>query len=64
MAEKDKRADGDARSKQAEGAPTLGGRPREDVEDREHFTLVLENGQAFSADDISELLSRPDSPFR
>jgi hypothetical protein len=26
--------------------------------------LVLENGQAFSADDIFELVARPDSPFR
>ncbi|KAB2854918.1 hypothetical protein [Sphingopyxis sp. SCN 67-31] len=32
--------------------------------EREHFTLVLENGQAFSADDIFELVARPDSPFR
>lgn len=32
--------------------------------DREQFTLVLENGQAFSADDIAELLARPDSPCR
>lgn len=30
---------------------------------RERFTLILENGQAFSADDISEMLERPDSPF-
>ncbi len=37
---------------------------RASPQDREQFTLVLENGQAFSADDISELLSRPDSPFR
>lgn len=32
--------------------------------EREHYSLVLENGQAFSADDISEMLSRDDSPFR
>lgn len=31
--------------------------------ERERFTLILENGQAFSADDISEMLERPDSPF-
>ena len=31
---------------------------------RERYSLVLENGQAFSADDISEMLSRDDSPFR
>lgn len=32
--------------------------------EREQYSLILENGQAFSADDISELLQRPDSPFR
>lgn len=32
--------------------------------DRERFTLILDNGQSFSASDISEMLSRPDSPFR
>lgn len=32
--------------------------------EREYFTLILENGQAFSADDIDELLARADSPFR
>lgn len=32
--------------------------------ERERFSLVLENGQAFSADDISEMLGRADSPFR
>ena len=32
--------------------------------EREQFTLVLENGQAFSADDIADLVKRPDSPFR
>ena len=32
--------------------------------ERERFSLVLENGQAFSADDISEMLGREDSPFR
>lgn len=32
--------------------------------ERERYSLVLENGQAFSADDISEMLSRDDSPFR
>ena len=31
---------------------------------REQFTLRLENGQAFSADDIVELVERPDPPFR
>lgn len=31
--------------------------------ERERFTLIFENGQAFSADDISEMLERPDSPF-
>lgn len=32
--------------------------------EREHYSLILENGQAFSSDDISEMLSREDSPFR
>lgn len=32
--------------------------------ERERFSLVLENGQAFSADDIAELLIREDSPFQ
>ena len=32
--------------------------------EREQFTLVLENGQAFSADDIADLVKRPDSPIR
>lgn len=40
MAEKDKRADGDARSEQAEGAPTPGGLPQEDVEDRDNVGIV------------------------
>jgi hypothetical protein len=31
--------------------------------ERERYSLLLENGQAFSADDISQLLERPDSPF-
>lgn len=31
---------------------------------RERYTLLMENGQAFSADAISELLERPDSPYR
>lgn len=31
--------------------------------ERERFSLVLENGPAFSADDIAELLIREDSPF-
>jgi hypothetical protein len=31
--------------------------------EREHFTLILENGEAFSADDISQLLAPADSPF-
>jgi hypothetical protein len=31
--------------------------------ERERYSLLLENGQAFSADDISQLLDRPDSPF-
>lgn len=32
--------------------------------ERERFTLILENGQAFAADDIADLLARPDAPFR
>lgn len=32
-------------------------------QERGAFSLVLENGQAFSADDIDALLRRPDSPF-
>ena len=32
--------------------------------ERERYSLVLDNGQAFSADDIAELLARADSPFR
>jgi hypothetical protein len=32
--------------------------------EREHFSLILENGQAFSSDDISAMLGRKDSPFR
>lgn len=32
--------------------------------ERERYSLVLENGQAFSHDDIVELLGREDSPFR
>ena len=40
MAEKDKRADGDARLEQAEGAPTPGGLPQEDVEDRDNVGIV------------------------
>lgn len=32
--------------------------------EREQYSLLLENGQAYSADDISQLLERPDSPFR
>lgn len=32
--------------------------------ERERFTLILENGQAFAADDITDLLKRADSPFR
>lgn len=31
--------------------------------ERERYSLILENGQAFAADDIAELLERPDSPF-
>jgi hypothetical protein len=31
---------------------------------REQFTLRLENGQAFLADDIVELVERQGSPFR
>ncbi len=31
--------------------------------EREQYSLILENGQAFAADDIAELLARPDSPF-
>ncbi len=40
MAEKDKRADGDARSEQAEGTPTPGGLPQEDAEDRDNVGIV------------------------
>lgn len=32
--------------------------------ERERYSLVLENGQAFSPDDITEMLGREDSPFR
>ncbi len=32
-------------------------------DERERYSLVLEDGQAFSADDISEMLDRADSPF-
>lgn len=32
--------------------------------ERERYSLILNNGQAFSADDIEELLARADSPFR
>jgi len=32
--------------------------------ERERYSLLLENGQAFSAADIAQLLERPDSPFR
>jgi hypothetical protein len=32
--------------------------------EREGYSLILENGQAFSSDDIGEMLSREDSPFR
>jgi hypothetical protein len=32
--------------------------------EREQYSLLLENGQAFSADDICELLQRADTPFR
>lgn len=31
--------------------------------ERDRYTLILENGQAFSADDIAEMLARADSPF-
>ncbi|MFC0103675.1 hypothetical protein [Sphingopyxis terrae] len=31
---------------------------------RDDVSLILENGQAFRADDIDALLARPDSPFR
>ncbi|WP_077146314.1 hypothetical protein [Sphingopyxis sp. KK2] len=31
--------------------------------ERERYSLVLDNGQAFSADAIEELLTRADSPF-
>lgn len=31
--------------------------------ERERYSLILENGQAFAPDDIAELLERPDSPF-
>lgn len=30
---------------------------------RERYSLIMENGQAFSADDICEMLQRADSPF-
>lgn len=32
--------------------------------ERERFSLVLANGQAFSPDDIAEMLRREDSPFQ
>jgi len=32
--------------------------------ERDQYSLLLENGQAFSADDICELLQRADAPFR
>lgn len=33
-------------------------------DERESFSLILENGQVFSSDDIAELLNRGDSPFQ
>ena len=33
-------------------------------DERESFSLILENGQTFSSDDIAELLNRGDSPFQ
>lgn len=32
--------------------------------ERERYSLILDNGQAFSADDITALLQRPDSPVQ
>lgn len=32
--------------------------------ERERYSLLLENGQAYSANDVAALLQRPDSPFR